>query len=437
MSSYAKVVVKGAPTSCAPERERAILVGVELPHSKWSIDSSLDELERLADTAGADTVARTTQRLQTPSPRTFIGSGKTEELAQLCTSLNADLVIFDDELSPSQQSNLERIVPKSVKVIDRTALILDIFALHATSKEGRLQVRLAQNQYLLPRLRGMWAHLASNRMGGGVGSRFGEGESQLEVDRRLVRKRITSIKRELVHLESVRNTQRETRLGSGVYKVALAGYTNAGKSSLLNRLTGSDVLSYDKLFATLDSTTRKLVLPEGRTLTLTDTVGFIQKLPTTLVESFKSTLDEITSADLILHVVDISSENYAGQIEAVCDVLQQIGAQAIPCIVVFNKCDLIDHDTLEAMSGRYHEAVFVSSVTGDGIDELIARISSCVAATERRLEVLIPYSNGELVALAHSSCTIVSEEHSEKGTRLVIMASPLLTRRFESFVCEP
>lgn len=209
---------------------------------------------------------------------------------------------------------------KSVKVIDRTALILDIFALHATSKEGRLQVRLAQNQYLYPRLRGMWAHLASNRMGGGVGSRFGEGESQLEVDRRMVRKRITSIRRELERLSDVRSLQRESRYGSGMFKVALAGYTNAGKSSLINRLTGADVLSYDKLFATLDSTTRKFELPEGREVTVTDTVGFIQKLPTTLVEAFKSTLDEITGADLILHVIDASSPEFEGQIEAVCEV---------------------------------------------------------------------------------------------------------------------
>lgn len=433
MVSHANVIVKGPKDVCAPQRERAILVGVDLPNAKWPIESSLDELERLADTAGASTVARTTQRLQAPNPRTFIGSGKTDELAQMCINLSADLVIFDDELSPSQQSNLERAVPKNVKVIDRTALILDIFALHATSKEGRLQVRLAQNQYLLPRLRGMWAHLASNRMGGGVGSRFGEGESQLEVDRRLVRKRITSIKRELLHLEAVRHTQRETRLESGVYRVALAGYTNAGKSSLLNRLTGSDVLSYDKLFATLDSTTRKLVLPEGRTVTLTDTVGFIQKLPTTLVESFKSTLNEITSANLILHVVDVSSESHEAQIEAVYEVLQQIGAQSLPSVIVFNKCDLLSQDDLEAMRSRYRKAVFVSSVTGAGIDQLITRIGACVAATEARLDVLIPYDHGELVALAHSDCTIVSEEHTEKGTRLVLMASPLLAKRFKAY----
>ena len=306
MEQFASVLTKGAQTTFEEQRERAILVGVDRPNQKWSLDSSLAELERLADTAGADTVAKTTQKLESPNPRTFVGTGKAEEIAQLARSYAADLVIFDDELTPSQQSNLEKTVDKSVKIIDRTALILDIFALHASSKEGRLQVRLAQNQYLYPRLRGMWAHLASNRMGGGVGSRFGEGESQLEVDRRMVRKRITSIKRELAHLADVRALQREERYSSGMFRVALAGYTNAGKSSLINRLCDADVLSYDKLFATLDSTTRKFELPEGREITVTDTVGFIQKLPTTLVEAFKSTLDEITGAHLILHVIDAS-----------------------------------------------------------------------------------------------------------------------------------
>ena len=327
MSEYQSVLIKGAKTTVEEKREKAVLVGVERPGMRWNISSSLAELERLADTAGADTVAVTTQKLDSPNPRTFVGSGKVEEISRLCRSTGADLIIFDDELTPSQQSNLEKSVDRDLKVIDRTALILDIFALHATTKEGRLQVRLAQNQYLLPRLRGMWSHLASNRMGGGVGSRFGEGESQLEVDRRLVRKRITTIKRELAHLAEVRAVQRESRYESGMFKVSLAGYTNAGKSSLLNRLTNADVLAYDKLFATLDSTTRKYELPEGREITLTDTVGFIQKLPTTLVEAFKSTLDEITGSNLILHVVDASSDEFEEQIVAVEEVLEQINAQ--------------------------------------------------------------------------------------------------------------
>ena len=290
MEQFASVLTKGAQTTFEEQRERAILVGVDRPNQKWSLDSSLAELERLADTAGADTVAKTTQKLESPNPRTFVGTGKAEEIAQLARSYAADLVIFDDELTPSQQSNLEKTVDKSVKIIDRTALILDIFALHASSKEGRLQVRLAQNQYLYPRLRGMWAHLASNRMGGGVGSRFGEGESQLEVDRRMVRKRITSIKRELAHLADVRSLQREERYSSGMFRVALAGYTNAGKSSLINRLCDADVLSYDKLFATLDSTTRKFELPEGREITVTDTDGHSAEI-TTSVMGIKTTAD--------------------------------------------------------------------------------------------------------------------------------------------------
>ncbi|MEG2831076.1 MAG: GTPase HflX, partial [Edwardsiella sp. (in: enterobacteria)] len=277
-------------------------------------------------------------------------------------SFSADVVIFDDELTPSQQANLEKIVAKDVKVIDRTALILDIFGLHATSKEGRLQVRLAQNQYLLPRLRGMWAHLASNRMGGGVGSRFGEGESQLEVDRRMVRKRITSIKRELANLNENRQLQRKTRSESGVFRVALVGYTNAGKSSLLNALTDAQVLSYDKLFATLDSTTRKFTLPEGREITLTDTVGFIQKLPTTLIEAFKSTLDEILGADLILHIIDASSREFQAQITAVDEVLDQIEAQKISRLLVFNKIDLLDQEELNALQMRYRDSLFISAV---------------------------------------------------------------------------
>ncbi|MDY3980489.1 MAG: GTPase HflX, partial [Paraeggerthella sp.] len=337
MSDFEAVITRGMTPTAEVRRERAVLVGVDRPGTAWPLASSLAELERLVDTAGADVVASTTQKLEAPNPRTFVGTGKAEEVAELARAHAADLVVFDDELTPSQQANLEKVVGRDVKVIDRTALILDIFALHATSKEGRLQVRLAQNQYLLPRLRGMWAHLASNRMGGGVGSRFGEGESQLEVDRRMVRKRITSIKRELKHISEVRAVQRESRYESGMFKVALAGYTNAGKSSLLNRLTKADVIAYDKLFATLDSTTRKFELPEGREITITDTVGFIQKLPTTLVEAFKSTLDEITGADLVLHVVDASSEEYQGQIDAVDAILGQIGAQDLQRILVFNK----------------------------------------------------------------------------------------------------
>lgn len=405
------------------EREKAILVGVERPDSPWPTSSSLDELARLVDTAGADVVGRTIQKLDRPNPRTFIGSGKAQEVADMVRSLAADIVVFDDELTPSQQANLEKIVDRTVKVIDRTALILDIFALHATTKEGRLQVRLAQNQYLYPRLRGMWAHLASNRMGGGVGSRFGEGESQLEVDRRMVRKRITSIRRELAHLEQVRAVQRVERYRSGIFKVSLAGYTNAGKSSLINALCDSDVLSYDKLFATLDSTTRQLKLPEGREVTLTDTVGFIRKLPTTLVEAFKSTLDEINGSNLVLHVIDASSEEHGYHMQAVEEVLDQIGAASIERVEVFNKCDLLDDEQREVLAAAYPDAVLVSAATGEGLDLLMRRIGDAAASRDVVLNVLIPYSRGELVALAHKRCQILSEEYEEGGTHLTMRAS--------------
>ncbi|MEF2655121.1 MAG: GTPase HflX [Eggerthellaceae bacterium] len=423
----------GPATIMEKPRERAILVGVDRPNQEWSLESSLAELERLAWTAGADTVAQTTQRLESPNPRTFVGSGKAEEIADLARSYAADVVIFDDELTPSQQSNIEKVVGKSVKVIDRTALILDIFALHASSKEGRLQVRLAQNQYLYPRLRGMWAHLASNRMGGGVGSRFGEGESQLEVDRRLIRNRITSIKRELANVSKKRDLQRKRRKESGVFKVALAGYTNAGKSSLLNAITGSEVLSYDKLFATLDSTTRQLVLPEGREVTLTDTVGFIQKLPTTLVEAFKSTLDEINGADLILHVVDASDPQHAQQIDTVNMVLEQIGAQEIGRIEVFNKRDLLGEAQYEALRVRFPHAVFTSTKTREGLDELIHRIGSVASAQDELLEIVVPYDRGDLVSFVHQRCTILSESYEEAGTRLILRANAQAASRLKPF----
>ena len=411
--------------------ERAILVGIQLKGDDAStLTSSLEELARLTDTAGAEVVATTYQKLDAPNPRTFVGSGKAEEIAEMCHAYAADIVIFDDELTPSQQNNLEKAVPKDVKVIDRTALILDIFALHATTKEGRLQVRLAQNQYLLPRLRGMWAHLASNRMGG---SRFGEGESQLEVDRRMVRKRITSIRRELEQVSRMRETQRSARYASGVFKIAEAGYTNAGKSSLINRLAGADVLSYDKLFATLDSTTRKLVLPEGREVTLTDTVGFIQKLPTTLVEAFKSTLDEIRGADLVLHVIDASSPEREMQMKAVEETLQQIDAQTIPRITVFNKIDLVDDAQAAALARLHPGAVFVSAATGQGCDELIEAIARAATASEETINVVVPFSRGDLVSLAHSKCTIIAEVFDENGANLTVRVPRDLLRQFELY----
>jgi GTP-binding protein HflX len=407
-------------------------VGIERSSADWKLAESLAELERLVDTDGADVVGSVSQRLASPNTRTFIGKGKVVEVAEAARALDADVVVFDDELTPTQQSNLEKEIPK-VKIIDRTALILDIFALHATSREGRLQVQLAQNQYLLPRLRGMWAHLASNRMGGGVGSRFGEGESQLEVDRRLVRKRIGHIRAELKKVQEERATQRKSRLSSTLYKVALAGYTNAGKSSLLNKLTGAEVLAYDKLFATLDSTTRKLVLPEGRELTLTDTVGFIQKLPTTLIEAFKSTLDEISNADLILHIIDSGASQRDEQMQAVRDVLEQIGAHAIPQLLVFNKYDLLAAEEAEMLKARYTQGLFVSALTGTGVEDLLERVEQTANATSALLNTLIPFTEGGLVRLAHERCTIINESFSEDGTALQLMIPQALVSRFEPY----
>ncbi|MCR5846185.1 MAG: GTPase HflX [bacterium] len=414
------------------ERERAVLVGIDRGNPEWPVEESLAELERLADTAGAETVATTYQRLASPNPKTFIGSGKAEEVAQLVKAHDAQVVIFDDELSPSQQANLERAIP-GAKIIDRTALVLDIFSLHAVTREGRLQVRLAKNQYLYPRLRGMWAHLASNRMGGGVGSRFGEGESQLEVDRRMVRKRIDRIKKELAKLESDRDNQRKARLRQGMSRVSLVGYTNAGKSTLINRLTGADVLATDRLFATLDSTTRKLVLPEGRTVTITDTVGFIQKLPTTLVEAFKSTLDEISDSDLMLIVLDVSSTKMESQYQAVLDILEQIGAQSIPSITVLNKMDLLGSDEREVMMARYPTACAISAELGQGIDELVERISQVCSDSDATLSLVIPFDRGDLISLAHSKCTIVAQRYEEDGLHLSLKCPKHLQASFADF----
>ena len=364
----------------APAPERALVVGVDTGRGDWHMADSLDELERLVTTADGVVVERETQKLDSPSPKTFVGSGKAEEIAAAVHRLDADVVVFDDELSPSQQSNLERIFGDPVKVIDRTALILDIFGRHAKTREGRLQVQLAQLQYLLPRLRGMWSHLMGEQTRGGIGSRFGQGESQLEVDRRLVRDRISALKRELLKLETRRETQSKARWDSGIWRVALAGYTNAGKSTLLNALTDSDVYAKDELFATLDPTTRSIYLAEGRKITITDTVGFIQKLPTGLIESFKSTLAEVNAADLVLEVVDASDSNWEKKRDAVNEILDQIGAKDIRRVLVFNKCDLLAPDDLSSLRVCHPDAVFVSAEEETGLAGLLHRIAEEASA---------------------------------------------------------
>ncbi|MBM6867503.1 GTPase HflX [Collinsella tanakaei] len=405
--------------STAVEPERAILVGVEWRDAAWPVERSLDELERLADTAGAVVVGRISQRLDRPVPKSIIGSGKVEELKSLVHRLDADVVIFDEDLTPAQQSHLERTIGEPTKIIDRTALILDIFGLHATTREGRLQVQLAQLQYLLPRLRGMWSHLAKEQTRGGIGSRFGQGESQLEVDRRLIRNRIAALRRELRELEKRRGVQAKSRIASDSFRIALAGYTNAGKSTFLNALTGAQVLAEDKLFATLDPTTRAYALPGGRSVTITDTVGFIQKLPHGLVEAFKSTLSEVLGADLILKVIDISDEDHERQAEAVDRVLDEIGAGERPSVTVYNKIDLVDSDELCALRRRHPQAIFFSALTKEGLDELLSRLSAEAAATDRLISADIPYREGTLLKVVREQGSVISEEFHGEGVHIV------------------
>ena len=397
-------------------------MGVDTGRTDWPLKESLDELERLVETAGGVVVARETQKLDSPIPKTFVGSGKAKELADLVRRMDVDVVAFDDQLSPSQQANLERIFGEPVKVIDRTALILDIFGRHATTREGALQVQLAQLQYVLPRLRGMWSHLMGEQTRGGIGSRFGQGESQLEVDRRLVRDRIASLRRELARLETRRNTQSKARWDSGIYRVALAGYTNAGKSTLLNALTDSKVYAKDELFATLDPTTRSIDLAEGRKITLTDTVGFIQKLPTTLVESFKSTLAEVRAADLVLEVVDVHDANWEQKVRAVEDILAQIGASDIRRVLVFNKCDLLDEESLSGLRAQNPSAVFVSAEKGTGLSGLLHRIASEASAGDVTLTALVPYEKGMLVKMVHERCQVIREQYQENGLLVTLKA---------------
>lgn len=421
------------PFETAPVPERAILVGVDRGGSRWSCDDSLAELGRLAETDGAVVVLTIKQRLDAPIPKTFIGKGKVEELISYARNLDADVVIFDDELTPSQQSNLERAVGEPVKIIDRTALILDIFGEHAKTKEGRLQVQLAQLQYVLPRLRGMWSHLVGEQTRGGIGSRFGQGESQLEVDRRLIRDRISTLRKELTELEKRRGVQSKARWDSGVYRVSLVGYTNAGKSSLLNRLTGAGVYAKDELFATLDPTTRSLVLEEGRKLTLTDTVGFIQKLPTTLVESFKSTLAEARAADLLLLVVDASDQRWRDQMAAVTEILRDIDSDGIKRVLVLNKIDLLTQDQRRILKAENPGAVLVSAEEGTGINNLLYRIGKEASEGDETITALIPYSKGLLLKMCHERCQVIRERYVDEGLLATLKASERMRATLEPY----
>jgi GTP-binding protein HflX len=401
--------------------ERVVLAGVWTAGTEAQAERSLRELARLAETAGSEVVAGVIQRRDAPDPATYLGSGKATELRSLVVETGADTVICDGELSPGQLRTLESIV--RVKVVDRTWLILDIFAQHARSREGKAQVTLAQMQYLLPRLRG-WGESLSRQAGGraggatgGVGTR-GPGETKIETDRRRIRAQMSKIRAQLRRMEGTRVTQRQARQRSGVPSVALAGYTNAGKSSLLNALTGSGVLVDDSLFATLDPTTRRARTAGGRDFVLSDTVGFVRHLPHDLVEAFRSTLEEVTKADVIVHVVDGSDEAPLEQIAAVREVLNEIDAGAIPEILVINKADEADPETVALIQRHEPGALVVSARTGAGIPALLARIDQDLPNPLVEVDVHVPYSRGDLVALAHERGVVLSVEHDDSGTQL-------------------
>ena len=417
-------MAKRIPQPTIPPREKAFLVGVEIHQQKsfLSLQDSLQELALLADTSGLDIAGELTQKLDRPHVKTYIGPGKVDELKLLVEETLSQVIIFDDELSPRHQRELQEILGRNVRVLDRTALILDIFAQHAHTKEGMLQVELAQYEYYLPRLTGQWTHLERQAGGGGgrsgsggVGLR-GPGETQLEVDKRAIRRRISHIKRELEKVSAHRQRYRAQRKRSRVPTVALVGYTNAGKSTLLNRLTKSDVLVANQLFATLDPTTRRVELPGGYQALLTDTVGFIQKLPTALIEAFHATLEEIVEADLLLHVVDISHPNALSQFNSVQDTLDELGAHHIPVVTALNKIDrLRDPDAAREVVGRYSKAVPISSLNGSGIKDLLAVIQEELYETYEPIRVRLPYQQGALISLFHEAGQVELVEHGRGG----------------------
>jgi GTP-binding protein HflX len=392
-------------------REQIVLVGLQLPGlSAEQLDMNLDELARLVDTAGADAVERVVQKRDAPDPATFVGKGKVEEILDVSVRHDADTVVFDDELSPAQQYNLEKRLKRTA--LDRTAVILDIFAQNATTLEGKAQVELAQLRYRLPRLRGRGTDLS--QQGGGIGTR-GPGETQLEVDRRRIQRRLAKLERDLDSLRHTRKNQRKSRRRSRFNTAAIVGYTNAGKSTLLNRLTGAGVLVEDRLFATLDATTRRLSLPGGERVLLTDTVGFIQKLPTSLVEAFKSTLEEVTEADLLIHIVDSSAPDAELHINAVRGVLTEIGAGDVPELIVFNKADQAGE--IGHLLRRYEDSISISAFSGEGIDDLLLTLGNRLRVLTSVVELVVPYTRGDVLASVHREGQVLSETHEETGTR--------------------
>ena len=413
-------------------RERIVLVGVTLPpHTDEETDASLDELALLVDTAGADAVATLTQRRDAPDPAWYLGKGKAEELRQVCLDVDADTVVFDNELSPAQQYNLEKLLGRTA--LDRTAVILDIFAQNAHTLEGKAQVELALLRYRLPRLR-RGAKGAFSQQGAGIGTR-GPGETKLEVDRRRITRRIAKLEGELRELGRTRENQRKSRERSGLSSVTIVGYTNAGKSTLLNRLTESGVLVQDRLFATLDPTTRRLSLPGGEPVLLTDTVGFVRRLPHGLIEAFKSTLEVASQADFLVHVVDAGAADPQGQIDAVHEVLDEIDADRVPELLVFNKADRLDAAALAALIADHPGSVAVSALTGEGIDGLLRTLSDRMRALSRVVELLIPYEHGEALAMVHREGEVVSIGHEESGTRVRARLSDASVGRLRDYVC--
>lgn len=393
-------------------RERIVLVGVTFPGATdEDTEASLDELELLVDTAGADVVARITQRRDHPDHTWFIGKGKAEELKTLCLAVDSDTVVFDNELSPAQQFNLEKLLGRTA--IDRTAVILDIFAQNAHTLEGKAQVELALLRYRLPRLRrGAGAKLSQQR--GGVGSRFGGGETKLEVDRRRISRRISRLEGELREFAATRALQRKGRAGSGLATATIVGYTNAGKSTLLNRLTEAGVLAEDRLFATLDATTRRLSLPGGEPILLADTVGFVRRLPHGLVEAFKGTLEVAVLADLLVHLVDASAPDPDGQIAAVREVLAEIGAGEVPELMVVNKADRAPDAAAEILAA-HPEAIAISAVTGEGVDHLLETLGHRLRRRSEVWEVVVPFGRGDVLAALHREGEVLATEATGEG----------------------
>src|SRR3954466_807955 len=420
--------------------ERAVLMGVWTGGNVVDAENSMRELAALAETAGAEVLEGLMQRRFKPDPATYVGSGKAKELRDVVVETGADTVICDGELTPGQLRKLEEIV--KVKVIDRTWLILDIFAQHASSREGKAQVELAQMTYMLPRLRG-WGESLSRQAGGagggaggagsgGVGTR-GPGETKIETDRRRIHARKAKLAREIKLMKTARDTKRQERERNKVPSVAIAGYTNAGKSSLLNRLTGAGVLVENALFATLDPTVRRAATPSGREFTLADTVGFVRHLPHQLVEAFRSTLEEVQFADLILHVVDGSHPDPESQLTAVRSVFAEIGAAAIPEIVVVNKADIADPHVLGRLQRREKHCVLVSALTGEGLPELLDLLESEVPHLDALVDVVLPYSAGSLVSRIHSEGEVLAEEHLDSGTRLRARVGPALAAELANY----